>query len=76
MTLDSQWLCYLLAFLFVSSCIAVGLIVYYVGVSPSHETSPEPVPEPEPQATKVTDVRLPVHLEPVNYKLQVQTQKY
>ena len=56
------------------SCVAVGLIVYHLGLPDSKSVSsgdPEVVAEPEPQqkSAKVTDVRLPVHLEPIKYKL-------
>ena len=66
-----------------TACTAVGLLVYYVGVaevkeSPSDPTSePEPSgePEPEPESTthraKVTDVRLPTHLVPLKYNLEL-----
>ena len=30
-----------------------------------------PEPEPEPQPAKVTDVRLPTHLEPLTYRLEL-----
>jgi len=63
-------------------CLAVGLLVYFVGVEgggpdpsaePEPSSEPEPSAEPEPGATKkkVTDVRLPRHLVPVNYKLEL-----
>jgi len=76
----------LLLFAF-SVCVAVGLLVYFVGVGGGggqdegaghhHAVQPEPEPEPEPEAepghskAKVTDVRLPTHLAPVNYKLEL-----
>ena len=42
--------------------------------APEPETEPQPEPESEPEPTtkaKVTDVRLPRHLVPVNYKLEL-----
>ena len=67
-----------------AACVSVGLVVYYVGVQgnseayhePIAEPSGEPEPEPEPEAepaskTKVTDVRLPTHLVPLNYKIEL-----
>ena len=70
----------------VGVCVAVGLLVYYAGVGggelgpgdqQEHEGQPEPEPEaeaepePEPTKAKVRDVRLPRHLVPVNYKLEL-----
>jgi len=67
-------------------CVAVGLIVYYAGVGggeagpgdqqehagqPEPEPEPEAEPEPGPTKAKVRDVRLPRHLVPVNYKLEL-----
>jgi len=67
-------------------CVAVGLIVYYAGVGggeagpgdqqehagqPEPEPEPEAEPEPGPAKAKVRDVRLPRHLVPVNYKLEL-----
>ena len=67
-----------------AACVSVGLVVYYLGVQgnseayhePIAEPSGEPEPEPEPEAepaskTKVTDVRLPTHLVPLNYKIEL-----
>lgn len=71
-----KWLCLLLVLFFLISCVAVGLIVYHLGLPDSNSSSSdpqEPVAEPEPQqkSAKVTDVRLPVHLEPIKYKLEL-----
>jgi len=67
-------------------CVAVGLLVYYAGVGggelgpgdqeehagqPEPEPEPEAEPEPGPAKAKVRDVRLPRHLVPVNYKLEL-----
>ena len=70
-----------------AACVAVGLVVYYVGVEGDidshHEpiAEPEPAGEPEPEPSKeskpatskpkVTDVRLPTHLVPLKYKLEL-----
>ena len=66
-----------------TTCIAVGVLVYYVGVAEGTETGsdsehgadPEPSAEPEPEHTtaraKLTDVRLPTHLVPLKYKLEL-----
>ena len=69
-----------------AACVAVGLVVYYVGVEgdtdSQHEPSAEPEPgEPKPKPskesepattkTKVSDVRLPTHLVPLKYKLEL-----
>ena len=47
-----QWLLFALVPFFFLSCVAVGLIVHYAGVSDVNTPEPEPEPEPEPQ-TKV-----------------------
>ena len=64
-------------------CVLVGVITYYGGVAnlpqkhfdSSAEPSAEPIPssEPEPSSkhAKVTDVRLPLHLIPEKYKLEL-----
>ena len=70
-----------------AACVAVGLVVYYVGVEGDtdrhHEpgAEPEPAGEPEPEPSKeskpatykpkVTNVRLPTHLVPLKYKLEL-----
>jgi len=66
-----------------TTCVAVGVLVYYVGVAEGTETDsdsehgadPEPSAEPEPEHTtakaKLTDVRLPTHLVPLKYKLEL-----
>ena len=63
----------MLALFFIISCVAVGLIVYYVGVSGNSSSTSSSDPEPGAKASvsKVRDVRLPTHLEPVNYKLEL-----
>ena len=87
----------LVLFLFaVGACVAVGVVVYYVGLEEftkseqNHnalaaknlqkqnavKSSGEPEPEPELSSSalskpKVTDVRLPSHLVPLNYKLDL-----
>jgi hypothetical protein len=71
----------------IAVCVGVGLVVYYLGVEGGAEgaegAEPEPAGEPEPEPepskdsespakkAKVTDVRLPRHLVPVNYKLEL-----
>ena len=66
-----------------TACAAVGILVYYVGVADvtetasdsGHDSDPEPSVEPEPEPTtvraKLTDVRLPTHLVPLKYKLEL-----
>ena len=95
--LVSQKLALALFLFAVGACIAVGVVVYYVGVEEftkseqknyalvakslhnknAVKSSGEPEPEPEPEQSssackpKVTDVRLPSHLVPLNYKLDL-----
>ena len=69
-----------------AACVSVGLVVYYLGVQGNSEAYHEPIAEPEPSGDpepehepeaepaskpKVTDVRLPTHLVPLNYKIQL-----
>ena len=55
-------------------CVGVGLVVYFLGVEGGPEVA-EAEPTREPDSTtaeaKVTNVRLPTHLVPVNYKLEL-----
>ena len=55
-------------------CVGVGLVVYFLGVEGGPEVA-EAEPTREPDSTtaeaKVTKVRLPTHLVPVNYKLEL-----
>ena len=93
--LVSQKLALALFLFAVGACIAVGVVVYYVGVEEftkseqknyalvakslhnknAVKSSGEPEPEPEQSSSaskpKVTDVRLPSHLVPLNYKLDL-----
>ena len=68
----------------VGLAVAVGLITYYAGpAQPASTPQPEPEPvaepgaEPEPEAAsgpgkeKVRDVRLPVHLAPLHYTVDL-----
>lgn len=79
--LVTKKLALLLAVFALAVCLSVGLIVYFVGVQRGGEGAepevygePEPESEPDPEPAtkaKVTDVRLPRHLVPVNYKLEL-----
>jgi len=61
----------------ISACVLVGLITYYAAMAAMDrqiipDPSTEPEPEPGSQAKeKVTDVRLPTHLIPELYTLQL-----
>ena len=73
-----QWLCFVLGFLFLGTCLAVGLIVYYAGVAglqcpaPGEGAGPAARDDGGKSAkSKVRDVLLPGHLRPVNYKLEL-----
>ena len=72
-------MCFVLGLLFLGTCLAVGLIVHYAG-PPSHQC-PAPGQGPGGPAapatgaksskSKVRDVLLPRHLNPINYKLEL-----
>ena len=64
--------------LFLGTCLAVGLIVYYAVVAELHcpasgeGPSPgAPAHEAKSSKSKVSDVLLPRHLWPINYKLEL-----
>jgi len=82
--LFSKKLLVILGLLFVAWSVAIGLIVYYAGVSninqgdgvaseaePEPEATAEPNSQPAVAAKKVTDVRLPRHLLPERYTLKL-----
>jgi len=76
---------YVLGFLAVASCIVVGLVVYYAGVmgletqcllpgsqsSTGGDNSKPDTGVDKPKKPKVRDVRLPRHLKPELYKLEL-----
>jgi len=74
-----KWLCFVLGLLFLGTCLAVGLVVHYAG-PPGHQC-PAPGQGPGGPAapatgaksskSKVRDVLLPRHLNPINYKLEL-----
>ena len=73
-----QWLCFVLGLLFLGTCLAVGLIVYYAGLADLQCPAPGQGPGPAVPAhgaksskSKVGDVLLPRHLNPINYKLEL-----
>lgn len=69
-----KWMSYAFVITLLLSNLIVGLLVYYAGSQPQNESEPTPEPEPtssKTSSTKVKDVRLPTHLEPVNYKLDL-----
>ena len=73
-----QWLCFVLGLLFLATCLAVGLIVYYAGVAelqcPPEGQGPglaSPAHGVKSSKSKVRDVLLPRHLNPINYKLEL-----
>lgn len=71
-------ICWTLAFLAFLTCVAVGLIVYFVGVSGecvpvlnNGAGAQQGKPGGSAVKPKVTDVRLPLHLIPMKYKVQL-----
>ena len=55
----------------VACCVLIGVVTFYAARAVDDS---EPTPEPEPNASKhqkVTDVRLPRHLTPENYTLEL-----
>ena len=66
-----------------ATCIAVGVLLYYVGLAEGskavvdtedevdHAASAEPDSVHKTGPTKLTDVRLPRHLVPLKYKLEL-----
>jgi len=65
-----------LAAIAVGCCVLVGLVCFYAarGSGPSTGADTEPIPEPEPgshRKAKVVDVRLPTHLVPELYTLEL-----
>ena len=65
------------------TCITVGVLLYYVGVAEGSKAVIDSEDKPDPEATaevdsvhktgpaKLTDVRLPRHLVPLKYKLEL-----
>ena len=66
-----------------ATCIAVGVLLYYVGVAEGSKAVIDSEDKPDPEApaeldsvhktgsAKLTDVRLPRHLVPLKYKLEL-----
>ena len=70
-------MCVVLGFLFLLTCTLVGIIVYYAGLASldcSTQTEEKALTSrhaPTSSKTKVSDVLLPTHLKPIDYKLQL-----
>ena len=50
--------------------LQLSTVKSHLGIIP-YPLCRSPEPEPEPQPAKVTDVRLPTHLEPLTYRLEL-----
>ena len=70
-------MCFVLGFLFLVTLVLVGLVVYYAGVASlqCHTEEGDPPTNSQHAAksgkSKVSDVLLPTHVRPINYKLEL-----